>query len=958
MKKRAKGLLLLLVIVQSFSLPVEAQEIRGPYLKAYFMKKIVKSIVLYLLFGVYTWPIMAQNYNTESTRTDQKPKTDEQVIIPGKSKNLETVIIVYKTHFDIGYSETVQQVVHDYRTSMCDKVLEAINKNKNQPKSRQFVWTVSGWPMKQILWEGQSPERKQKIEQAIHDGNLAIHAFPFTMHTETSDPEDLVRGLTISSTLNRKYGKPLSTSAKMSDVPGESWILPTLFAHAGIKFYHMGGPVVNRALGLPPFFWWEGPDGSRVLTLYNNGYGTEGLPPADWPYKTWVHIDMTGDNSGPPDPGKVSRDIEWYKSRGIIARPGTMDDFAALILKEDLSKIPVVRSDIGDVWIHGPMSMPESCKLAQNIRPSIAGLDELSTIESIWGIYQPDIRKIIAEAYEQSALYSEHTWGLANQHYIKVPYGNAWLNLWQQGLPPQYKLMEESWSDHASYINNVKRLVAGPYQNAVASLADHVNVTENRIVVYNPLPWKRDGEVILDTRLAFGDNFVSLKPADGGDLVPVSHESPSIEDKGPLTRFVAKDIPPMGYRTYILSKEEAVTPDVKADQTKGEIESPFFKATIDAKRGRIVSLIDKKTGKELVDTLAPQGFGQYFYERFEYKDIYEWTAKSLYPNFNAHKFIFSAYDMPQDAGYCSSLPTDLALAVEQSAIDVKAVMTGILSVAGQPQKISISLTLSGICPTADVEVSWQKQPDTWPEAAWICLPFKCDNPKFRLGRLGADVDPLKDMITDNANYHLWWVNNGVAIYDGNTGSGVGICSPDAPLVSLGEPGEYKFDKRYEPNKPYIYINLYNNHWRTNFPAWIGNGQRMSAKVRIWSFDKFTTESSLYTPAMETRVPLQAATSRVKNGKLPISRQGINLSRKGVSLTAFGPNPDGEGTIIRVWEQGGSGGRLEITLPSESKFTSAIPINLRGEQIGNPMVINNGRWSFDVKAYAPASFILK
>ena len=66
-----------------------------------------------------------------------------------------------------------------------------------------------------------------------------------------------------------------------------------------------------------------------------------------------------------------------------------MDDFAEMILKEDLSKLPVVRSDIGDPWIHGTMSMPEASKLALNIRPSIGGMDELSTLENIWGIYRP-----------------------------------------------------------------------------------------------------------------------------------------------------------------------------------------------------------------------------------------------------------------------------------------------------------------------------------------------------------------------------------------------------------------------------------------------------------------------------------------------------------------------------------------------------------------------------------------
>ena len=924
------------------------------------MKRTIKSISLLVLLGILSLSSFAQNYDTKSTLPDVKSAITKQEAKKKllKKSNVENVIIVYKTHFDIGYSELVQQVLHDYRTSMADRVLEAIDKNSSQPKDNQFVWTISGWPMKQILWEGQAPERKKKIEQAIADGNLAVHAFPFTMHAETSDAEDLVRGLNISSTIARKYGLPLSASAKMSDVPGQSWIIPTLFTHAGIKFYHMGGPVVNMELGLPPFFWWEGPDGSRLLTLYNNGYGSDPLPPANWPYKTWVYVNMTGDNQGPPSPEVVAKDLAFYKNLGINARVGKMDDFAELVMKEDLSKLPVVRTDIGDPWIHGAMSMPEASKLAQNIRPSIGGLDELSTLESIWGIYRPDLRKVMAEAYEQSLLYSEHTWGLANQHYVKVPYGKEWQTLWEQGLPPQYKLLEESWRDHADYINNVQKLITNPYRDAIASLADNVKISDNRIVVYNPLPWKRDAEIDLDTRLIFGNDFVSLKPVDGGPAIAVTHEYHAIEDKAPMSRFVAKDIPAMGYRTYIASKEQVAGPELHADPASGVIESPFFKVTIDAKNGRIASMIDKKTGRELVDANAPQGFGQYFYERFGYKQLSDWINKSLYPQYQAHRFAFVAYDMPQNVPYSSALPQEMTLTIEKSAIDVKAIMTGTIPGPGQPQKVTIALTLSGYAPAADLEVSWQKQPDSWPETAWICLPFKCDNPKFRLGRLGGDVDPTKDMTVDNANYHLWWVNNGVSVYDGKTGAGVGICSPDAPLVSLGEPGEYKFDKHYEPTKPYIYLNLYNNHWRTNFPAWIGNGQRMHAKVRIWAFDNYNTESALYTPAMETRVPLQVACSKVKNGNLPVTQEGFALSRKGVALTAFGPNPDGEGTILRVWEQVGVTGKLEVTLPIGAKFTTAQPVNLRGEKQGEPIQMTDGKLLFGLHAYAPASFVLK
>jgi hypothetical protein len=278
--------------------------------------------------------------------------------------------------------------------------------------------------------------------------------------------------------------------------------------------------------------------------------------------------------------------------------------------------------------------------------------------------------------------------------------------------------------------------------------------------------------------------------------------------------------------------------------------------------------------------------------------------------------------------------------------------------AGEPQEISMTLRLSGYEPTADVALSWQKQPDSWPEAAWLCLPFKVDNPVFQLGRLGGIADPVKDMNIENANHHLWWMNTGAAVYDSNTGSGVGFYSPDAPLLSVGEPGEYKFDSHFTSGKSWIYLNLYNNHWRTNFPAWIGSGQRMSASVRLWSFDKFNPESSLITPAMETRVPLLAAGSKLQKGQLPSMQSGIQLSRKGVMVTAFGPNPDGNGTILRLWEQAGKSGTMEVNLPLAGKFGYAQPVNLRGENAGNKLPIVNGKLQVDLPAFAPVSFVLQ
>ena len=180
------------------------------------------------------------------------------------------------------------------------------------------------------------------------------------------------------------------------------------------------------------------------------------------------------------------------------------------------------------------------------------------------------------------------------------------------------------------------------------------------------------------------------------------------------------------------------------------------------------------------------------------------------------------------------------------------------------------------------------------------------------------------------------------------------------MVSLGEPGEYKFDRHYTPEQSRIYVNLYNNHWRTNYAAWVGDGRRMSSRVRIWAFDRFNSESALYSPAMEARVPLAAARTTARPGTLPPAQAGITLSRKGVAVTAFGPNPDGAGTVLRLWEQAGVTGDLTVTLPAGMSATRARPVTLRGESFPGqaPRAVTDGKFSVPLHAYAPASLVLE
>ncbi|MCR4414102.1 MAG: hypothetical protein NUV77_16930, partial [Thermoguttaceae bacterium] len=245
---------------------------------------------------------------------------------------------------------------------------------------------------------------------------------------------------------------------------------------------------------------------------------------------------------------------------------------------------------------------------------------------------------------------------------------------------------------------------------------------------------------------------------------------------------------------------------------------------------------------------------------------------ALYPQYRAHRFLMGKADVPE-VPYESGLPKNLKIRFEKTPVAVSAVLYGAMPGPGPARTVATRLVLYANLPVADIEVLCDKPLDAWPEAGWICLPLNLARPRFRLGKLGADLDPIKDITVENVNFRQMWVNTGVAVYD-ESGYGVGLSPLDSPLVSLGEPGSHKFESRYEPKAARVYLNLYNTHWHTNFASWTGG--RLASRVRLWTFDKFDSESALYTPSMEARVPLRVAKSRTKPGHLPPTQPGLVL----------------------------------------------------------------------------------
>ena len=481
---------------------------------------------------------------------------------------VKEIILVFKTHFDIGYTKLASEVVESYRTTMIDQALDVVDAAENLPEEKKFIWTVPGWPMAKIL-ENQTSERAARLDKAIRDGRFAVHALPFTTHTETLVEEDLVRGLRFSSNFARQFGLELPTDAKMTDVPCHSWFLPTLLAHSGVTFMHEGTNSGSGDPDVPLLHFREGPDGSRVLTMHVNGYGSGIDPPQDWPYQTWLGLIHTGDNHGPPRAEEVEQLFQQCAERypGVRVRIGRLSDFGNAILeKEDLSKIPVVRGDMPDTWIHGPMCDPQGQALARAVHEQLTSTEILATLHRIHGGKSgmfPNAQRI-AEAREQSLLYGEHTWGAALYWICNynggqtLPFGDAWQQLWQsQNFSESQKRAMQSWEDHTDYIRNAAK--------GIGTKTTIFPPTQRDVAVFNPLSW----DVMTDT---------------GETVLPGQVLKPK--------------------------QVKEIFGEIDGRLNPRTIESPFFRLTVDNATGKITSLYDLKNHRELIrqEDAEPLGF--------------------------------------------------------------------------------------------------------------------------------------------------------------------------------------------------------------------------------------------------------------------------------------------------------------------------------------------------------------
>ena len=336
------------------------------------------------------------------------------------------ILLVFKTHLDIGYTDYAKSVVRSYLDVFIPNAIKVGYKLSDT--KTPFVWTVGSW----LIWKALEEDTDGSVEQAIRDGIITWHALPFTSHTELMNKELFEYGLEISKELDERFGRK-TIGSKMTDVPGHTIGMVPLLKKAGIEFLHIGVNPATPNPDVPPVFRWRcGED--EIIVAYEDSYG------ACSDYGDFaVYFAHTNDNIGPQSEQDVLNvyKILSEKFPDCTVRAATLNDVAERMMK--LKNLPVIEREIGDTWIHGAGTDPKKVGMYREL---------LRHIET---------HGINAELKENLLLVPEHTWGMCLQRYFNNK--DDWFHneLESTADMERKKRFEASWEEQREYIKHAEK---------------------------------------------------------------------------------------------------------------------------------------------------------------------------------------------------------------------------------------------------------------------------------------------------------------------------------------------------------------------------------------------------------------------------------------------------------------------------------------------------------------------
>ena len=768
-----------------------------------------------------------------------------------------SVFLVHHSHLDIGYTDPQDLVLRHHMTYL-DSVLDLIAATDSWPEPATFRWTVeANWPLRH--WLASRPTRSvESLVDAVRAGRIDIAALPFTMHTEAYSMDELARQLWFIDELREQYGLRID-SAMQTDVPGATVGLLSALVDADVRNLAVAHNYAGRSIPhltdgkrlTRPFYWTD--DAGRKLCVWytdtphgvaymeGNMLGladdydaaVELLPeylaclaertypytaplfgwkapadddgePAPYPYDL-LHLRVQGafaDNASPSIvPSEIARRwcSEWVYPQ---IRMATNTEFFTAVEERLGHLLDEFRGDWTDWWADGIGSAARPLAFNRRAQSTIRTAQTLNALADRFvddgAGNSPVWPAEVAAAYDDMALFDEHTWGAANPWEDALDKMDSGALQWNRKAAFASVALERAERLAAAGLARLEPLWAAPASSLGA------------VVVVNPTSWTRSDLVTVflpDSRFAGAPQLEVIDPSTRTAVPSIveDQQHAAHRPRGRHLSFVAHEVAPMGFAVYELVSGSDGEVVAAAPTSEPRIANEHFEVEFDLGEGCIARIVDRDSGRDIVAANAPFGFNQYIYDRYA-------TA--------SHINHLSSRVFAEDLALLGSRSVlSHAVVAERSSTQVWERMT-VRLVGDGVHWLETTLTALRGVNRVDITNRLNKVGTDQKESAFFAFPFAADASSLRYEITGGTGSPTSPYVPGSAR-HMRAIRHWASLSTGL--SKIVWVTNEAPLVQFGNLHlpYAPFPTTLEPegdDVTTIYSWILNNIWDTNFPS--------------------------------------------------------------------------------------------------------------------------------------------
>ena len=504
-----------------------------------------------------------------------------------------TIRAVGNSHIDMAWlwpwTETVEVVRNTFRSAL-DLMREYPDFKFTMSSARTYVWM-----------EEKYPNLFKEIEQRVKEGRWEVIGGMW-VEPDLNMPggESLVRQILVGK---RYFQDKFGIDVKIGWNPdsfGYTWQLPQIYKKSGMDYF-----VTQKLLWAHEFttfpyklFWWEAPDGSRLLTYFPHDYAGGIDPPAlGKDLSVWMpsiygtdansklhpemmHLYGVGDHGGGPTRSMLDTATRWMRPDVVFPN---LQFSTATAFFNDLDKklpsmqVPVWRDELYFEYHRGVLTtQAETKKRIRYTEELLLNAEKFSAISTLYGNPYPSAE------FEQS-------WkGLLFDNFHDIMPGS--------GIAVNYL-------DAKRDLENVGRTGHAILDGSLSKIASHINTTGTGVplVVFNPLSWRREEVVEAVVQLQAAARGIEVR--DAGGKVVASQILAMEPDTHSVRLLVKASVPALGYNTYYVqgvAKQPVAPSEIKASDST--LENELVRVNVDPQTGCMTSLFDKHSKTE---ALAP-----------------------------------------------------------------------------------------------------------------------------------------------------------------------------------------------------------------------------------------------------------------------------------------------------------------------------------------------------------------